>query len=519
MKKILTFIIACASLVTFSQAAVVDGTCGNNLTWTLNTQDSTLIIEGSGDMYNSRFQQSFWYSYNSYIKYIELPNGLTSIGNYAFQNCTALMSIIIPESVVNIGEYAFSGCSNITECNLPKGLTKISSYMFSYCHNLQSITIPNQVVYIEDHAFVVCSKLKTVTIGNKVTNIGLDAFKNCAVNSLTVFAAYPPNGGAGCGINAGICDLFVRESSLPLYQNTLWWEDFVSYHIITTLSYVVTFLDMDGTLLDVQYINEGEAAIAPANPNREGYTFIGWDKDFSNVTEDMVVTAQYQINRYRVQFLDWDNTLLKTDSVDWSMAATPPIDPVRTGYTFSNWDKDFTSIKSNLDIKAIYTINYYPVFFLDWDGYILSEQNIAYGSDANLPSEPLREGYTFVGWGSEALNIVERTFIIAQYEKKQVGAIPVTYEGMDGNVLLNSYVIDNAPEAPEIEGFTFLGWLPKAEFINDKIEIHAIYKSDSEAAPQVVANPSNPSQKLISNGNVYILTGDKTYTITGTKVK
>ena len=76
------------------------------------------------------------------------------------------------------------------------------------------------------------------------------------------------------------------------------------------------------------------------------------------------------------------------------------------------------------------------------------------------------------------------------------------------------------PEAPEIEGFTFIGWQPVAALIENVITIQAIYQADEPAsAPAVYANPANPAPKLVRNGNVYILQGEKVYTITGQEVK
>ena len=119
-------------------------------------------------------------------------------------------------------------------------------------------------------------------------------------------------------------------------------------------TYTVTFVDYDGSQLSVQSVTEGEAAIAPDDPSREGYTFTGWDKDFSFVTEDITVTAQYSINSYTVTFVDWEGTVLKTETVEYGSAATPPDDPTRAGYTFTGWDGDFSFISCDITFTAQY---------------------------------------------------------------------------------------------------------------------------------------------------------------------
>ncbi len=138
-------------------------------------------------------------------------------------------------------------------------------------------------------------------------------------------------------------------------------------------SYTVTFLDWDGTIIDSQTIIEGGEAVAPANPEREGYTFTGWSADFSNVQSNITITAQYvqngggnnggndddnqdDITYYTVRFLDWDDTVLKKESVAKGKDATPPADPEREGYRFIGWDNDYTNVRSNMTIYALYQI-------------------------------------------------------------------------------------------------------------------------------------------------------------------
>ena len=212
MKRIFTFLFALLSACTFSAyAAIVDGTCGDNLTWTLNTKDSILVIAGTGEMTNYIYSPAPWSDYKSYIKYVTLPDGLTSIGYYAFYDCESLTSITIPNSVTSIGGGAFSGC---------KGLT--------------SITIPNSVTSIGDGAFQECSSLTSVTLGSGVTSIGSDAFRGCDnIQEVTAYMPTPP-AATSCGINHTSCTLYVPAEYIGTYSNTLWWEDFKEIRAITT---------------------------------------------------------------------------------------------------------------------------------------------------------------------------------------------------------------------------------------------------------------------------------------------
>ncbi len=97
--------------------------------------------------------------------------------------------------------------------------------------------------------------------------------------------------------------------------------------------------------------------------------------------------------------------------------------------------------------------------------------------------------------------------------------LTVNYLDKAEAVLDNETFIFHFPEAPAIEGFKFLGWQPVAELIEDAIEIQAVYKSLDDAAPAVVHDPANAARKLVRQGNVYILTGDKTFSVSGKRVE
>ena len=135
------------------------------------------------------------------------------------------------------------------------------------------------------------------------------------------------------------------------------YNSHVSSYGITVTKHTVTFKDWNGTVLKTQSVYHTGAATAPANPTRAGYTFTGWDKAFTNVTADLVVTAQYSANTYTVTFKDWNGTVLKTQQVQYGGAATAPANPTRTGYTFTGWDKAFTNVTANLVVTAQYVQN------------------------------------------------------------------------------------------------------------------------------------------------------------------
>ena len=124
------------------------------------------------------------------IASITIPNGITSVGNYAFDHCYTLESIVIPDSVTSIGQYAFSQCGSLASITMPNSVTSIGQSAFYLCYSLASITIPNGVTSIGQYAFYQCYSLASITIPNGVTSIGQRSFYQCnSLASITI-----PNG-------------------------------------------------------------------------------------------------------------------------------------------------------------------------------------------------------------------------------------------------------------------------------------------------------------------------------------
>ena len=139
--------------------------------------------------YNSN---PLYYAHNLYLNgklvtELVIPDGVTSIGSYAFRECSNLTSVTIPDGVTIIGERAFNGCSNLTSVTIPDGVTTIGMSAFSYCSSLTSITIPDSVTTIGNGAFESCNSLISVTIPDGVTTIENVTFENCiSLKSVTI---------------------------------------------------------------------------------------------------------------------------------------------------------------------------------------------------------------------------------------------------------------------------------------------------------------------------------------------
>ena len=167
-------------------------------------------------------------------------------------------------------------------------------------------------------------------------------------------------------------------------------------------SYPVTYKDYNGQILKTQNVQKYNNASPPVNPTRTGYTFTGWSTNSNNITGARTITAQYQINYYTVRYLDYNNTVLKTQSVPYTSNAYPPSNPARVGYTFTGWNNNGTNITANRDITAQYKINNYNVSFNSMGGSAVSTQTVTYQAKVAKPVNPTRSNYKFMGWYTDA---------------------------------------------------------------------------------------------------------------------
>ena len=172
-KLLLTFFAAilCAANVLADDS----GTCGENLTWTYNTEDSTLTISGTGTM--PEWQTSTpWEAYRLEIAHVIIQEGVANIGRGSFLSTHELTSIDIPNSVTKIGEAAFYWCENLSSIVLPTHLDTIGVEAFYGCESITSIEFPESLTFIGEWAFCGCSGLGSIVVPSGVTEIGESAF-------------------------------------------------------------------------------------------------------------------------------------------------------------------------------------------------------------------------------------------------------------------------------------------------------------------------------------------------------
>ena len=296
-----------------------------------------------------------------------IPEGVTSIGDYAFYWCTSLTSITIPNSVTSIGDDAFRGCSSLTSVTIGNSVTSIGSWAFEYCSSLTSVTltgstiesfcqsitnkllldagaggsrkievndheitdliIPNSVTSIGESAFSGCSSLTSITIPNSVTSIGDDAFRDCS--RVTMQGTTPPSIAASTfSDNATI---FVPCSATDAYLAAPVWQ-FLDLH---GLNYNVNLTATEGGSAQITAANcESNNVTISATPN-SGYHFVEWSDGNGNATRDLYLQsdttlfATFAVGEYGGKCGDdlyWtysDNTITITGSGDMDLDTYP----------------------------------------------------------------------------------------------------------------------------------------------------------------------------------------------------
>lgn len=304
--------------------------------------------------------------------------------------------------------------------------------------------------------------------------------------------------------------------------------------------YIILFQDWDGTILSSQLWEEGTmpSCMEPIRPAtaQYTYTFAGWSPEIVTATGEATYVAQYDsvVNKYLVVFTNEWGVELKRDSVEYGQAATPPDFDNVPGWRFVELSGSYSYITEDTYLVAYYVrITHYiefrnfdnTVLLADW--YVDGERPIYYGS---TPIKPATAQYTysFAGWAPEIVVATCEATYIAQYDSV-VNMYAILFLNYDGSMLsedvweygvLPTYTPEPIKPETADSTYTFAGWIPEVVAVTED----AIYTATYTATPKVVTGMENPSQtdipqKIMIDGQIYILRGDKIYSIEGHEMK
>lgn len=218
--------------------------------------------------------------------------------------------------------------------------------------------------------------------------------------------------------------------------------------------YTVTFLDASGNTLSTEEVYKGTGAKAPEAPQIADKVFSGWDVDFSNVQSDLTVRPIYgNMAEYLVTFKDDDGTILKTQTVVSGKSATAPTPPKKSDRIFTGWDKKFSSVTEDLVVTAQYRAkNTYTVTFKDYNGLVISGVSVKEGDAAKAPANPTRDGYRFTGWSSSVSNVTSNMVVTARYSLNTGDNILDISYHVSGNKLTVTFSVKGTVKLCGMEG-------------------------------------------------------------------
>ncbi len=296
--------------------------------------------------------------------------------------------------------------------------------------------------------------------------------------------------------------------------------------------YTVTF-DIDGRT-ETQNVKEGENAVFPENPTKEGYIFKGWDNQGTNITSDITIKALFEEKNCTVTLIignekrtvivpyggdvqlpndiildnvtiaGWDKPLtgitedctitaifdlaecivtfnidgrIFTQKVEYGGTAVPPFIPEvnSNGELFSGWSRSLENITSDVTIEALFTAEYYTVTIII--GNNVTTQIVPKGGNAVLPENPEIEGMVFTGWSHDGKNITSDTVITANFREAQK-IVTVTIDNAGEITVVEIFEGGSVtlPTPREVPGKKFIGWSHSGKNIRENLTIIALYE-------------------------------------------
>lgn len=198
----------------------------------------------------------------------------------------------------------------------------------------------------------------------------------------------------------------------------------------TINKYTVTFMDGEKVLATFTNVPHGDTVTAPEVPEKDGKTFSKWDKDFSKVTSDLTINAVYDVDTFTVTFKDGEQ-VLETQTVEYEAAATAPdtarLSPPE-GMHFAKWDKDFSKVTEDIEVSAVYELNEYTVTFKNGETTLKTEM-VKHGFAATAPNVYDTATKKFVGWDKSFDNVTSDLIVNAKWETKKFTLTFINFDG------------------------------------------------------------------------------------------
>ena len=231
--------------------------------------------------------------------------------------------------------------------------------------------------------------------------------------------------------------------------------------------FALTFDTDGGTAIEQMTVGYEQPVTPPADPEKEGYTFTGWDKAIPTTmpAENLTFKAQWEINQYTLTFDPAGGSAIDPITQNYGTAVTAPDNPTKDGYTFDGWDAEVPATMPAKDttLTAKWKVNQYTITFDTDGGSAVNPITQDYGTAVTKPADPTKDGYTFDGWDAEvpATMPAKDTTLTAKWK---VNRYTITFDTAGGTAIdpitQNYGTAVTAPENPTKDGYTFDGWDP-----------------------------------------------------------
>ena len=494
---------------------------------------------------------------------VTIGESVSEIGNSAFENCTSLTSITIGESVSKIGYSAFSGCSSLTSITIPNSIRSIGDWAFRDCSSLTYIELLYIYIVIPDDALRGCINLTDIYVPcgglawmQQTWNDNLRQENRLKYKPLPyTVTTIATNGSVSVPQNQ--CDEmeviaipdygyhFVQWSdgntenprSIELTKDTVFSAEFAPNIYSFSASCNENYGSVQATNGNYEYLTELTIS-ATAN---EGYHFVQWsDGNTDNprtiiLSQDTSFTAEFAPNIYVITFMNDDSTVISAQQYGYGQMPIAPEFPTKAAtaeytYTFAGWIPEIVAVIGDATYKATFnaTKNSYSITWLNEDGSLIDQTTVEYGV-VPTHADPIKENtaeytYTFAGWTPNVVAVTCDATYRATFNG-EVNMYSITTSAINGEVEgagIYAYGTEIEIKAIPAEGYTFDQWSdsvkdnPRTIIVTSDAEYTALF-IQSQGIDDVYA--TDPVKKVINNDKIYILRGDKTYTLQGQEVK
>ena len=470
------------------------------LTWSL-TNEGILTISGEGTMDDFLpASEEAWHIGAGIIEKVVFNNSLTEIGDYAFENCSALKDISLPVTVNRIGEGAFYECRTLPSIAIPDGVQVIEERAFYNCRKIDFIELPTSLDLIASSTFYKCSSLTNVIIPDNITSIGEYAFAYCSgldyvkisgsMESISDNAFYScwylttlsiPSGVSRIGIGAfsgcSLTDIYyegtrsqweaitIETLNESVTTATLHCSRF-SIGINDQIQNGVISVQVNGNSTDtaaygdiitmIAYPDEGYEVDSISVNTVNGEATTVEDMVFNMPEDDVIISCTFKHLNYIVTWLNDEGGLIDTTTVEYGQfpdhADAIKENNAEYSYSFAEWMPEFEPVTGDATYTAQFTRtrNSYTITWLNDDGGLIDTTIVEYGQ---LPShsDPSKENtaefiYTFAGWTPEIDNVTGDATYQAVFDEERIEHV-VSFDANGGHT---------APEAQVKYGGTVL---------------------------------------------------------------